>query len=314
MPQVNDGAKPVRTERSMLFVPAVRWSMVEKASASAADVVCIDLEDSVPADEKAAGRANVIRAFTELDFGSKARMVRINGLTTPYAYRDIVDIFEAVGDRIDLVMLPKAESPQDVAFVATMLSQIEMHRGFGRPVGIEAQIESASGFVWLREIAQSSPRLEALIFGPGDFAASMHMPSSGIGAFDADDAEYPGHRWHAAMHAIVAAARANGLRCIDGPYGVHTDASGFEKSCRIARGLGFDGKQCIHPGQLAMANSIFSPSADEIAHAQRVLDAYDRAAVDGKGAVSMSGQMIDAANVRMAQMVMAQQRRAGTGS
>jgi citrate lyase beta subunit len=300
-------------ERSMLFVPAVRWAMIEKASASAADAVCIDLEDSVPAEEKVAARANVIRAFTELDFGGRLRLVRINALSTPYAYRDIVDVFEAAGDRIDLVMLPKAESPHDVAFVATMLSQVEMHRGFGNPVGIEAQIESASGFVWLREISQASPRLEALIFGPGDYAASMHMPSSGIGAFDPEDEAYPGHRWHAAMHAIVAAARANGLRCIDGPYGAHTDTAGFERSCRLARGMGFDGKQCIHPSQLPVANAIFSPSAEEVAHAQRVIDAYDRAAAEGKGAVSVGGKMIDAANVRMAQVVIEKQRRTGAG-
>ena len=298
----------------MLFVPAVRWSMIEKAAASAADVVCIDLEDSVPDGEKAAARANVIRALSELDFGARARMLRINALTTPYAYRDIVDVCEAVGDRIDLIMLPKAESPRDVAFVATLLAQIEMHRGFGHAIGIEAQIESAAGFVWLREIAQASPRLEALIFGPGDYAASMHMPSSGIGAFDAEDREYTGHRWHAAMHAIVANARANGLRCIDGPFGAHTDSAGFERSCRLARSLGFDGKQCIHPSQLAMANSVFSPNAEEIAQARRIIDSYESAAAEGKGAVSLGGHMIDAANVRMAQMVIEKHTRAAAGS
>jgi citrate lyase beta subunit len=136
-----NSSRPLRAERSMLFVPAIRWAMIEKAATSNADVVCIDLEDSVPDTEKAAGRANVVRAFSELDFGGKGRMVRINALNTPHAYRDIVDVFEGAGDRIDLVMLPKAESPHDVAFVATLLSQIEMHRGFGNPVGIEAQIE-----------------------------------------------------------------------------------------------------------------------------------------------------------------------------
>jgi citrate lyase beta subunit len=166
--------------------------------------------------------------------------------------------------------------------------------------------------VWLREIAQASERLEALIFGPGDFAASMHMPSSGVGAFDREDDEYPGHRWHAVMHAVVANARANALRCIDGPYGAHTEPAGFEKSCRVARSLGFDGKQCIHPSQLATANAIFSPTPEEIARARRVLDAYKVATAAGRGAVSLEGQMIDAANVRLAQVVIEQERRSNS--
>lgn len=297
----------------MLFVPAGRWDMIQKAAASAADAVCIDLEDAVPAAEKAAARGQVIRAFTELDFGTRIRMMRINALDTPYAYRDLIDVVEAVGDRIDLVMLPKAESPSDVAFVDTLLGQIESHRGFTRRIGIEAQIETAAGVVWVREIAGASARLEGLIFGPGDYAASMKMPSSGIGAFDASDDAYPGHRWHAAMHAIVAAARAHGLRCMDGPYGAFKDLAGFERSCGIARAMGFDGKQCIHPIQLERANAMFSPTADEVQHAQRVIDAYHASAARGHGAVALDGAMIDTANVRMARVVLEQHRRGHAG-
>jgi len=288
----------------MLFVPASRWAMIVKAAASDADSVCIDLEDSVPGDQKEASRANVIRAFTELDFGRRTRMFRMNAVDTPFAYRDLVDVVEAAGDRIDLVMLPKAGSAADVQFVATLLAQIESHKVFARRIGIEAQIESAAGFTWLREIAGASPRLEALIFGAGDYAASMRMPASGIGTFDASDALYPGHRWHAVMHAIVAAARTNGLRCVDGPYSDYSDLVGFERACRIARALGFDGKQCIHPTQLAMANSVFGPTDAEVAHAQRVVDAYDAGVAAGRGALSLDGKMIDEASVRMARVVL----------
>ena len=300
------GTPMTRTERSMLFVPAARWPMIVKAAASQADAVCIDLEDSVPAAEKEASRANVVRALAELDFGRRARMFRINATSTPFAYRDVIDVVEAVGDRLDLIMVPKVESPADVAFVATLLSQIEAHRGFRRQIGIEAQLETAAGVVWAREIAQASPRLEALIFGAGDYAASMRMPASGIGTFDENDALYPGHRWHAAMHAIVGAARANGLRCIDGPYSDFADLAGFERACRIARALGFDGKQCIHPTQLATANGVFTPTEAEVAHARRVVEAYDTAASSGRGAVSLDGKMIDEANVRMARVVLNQ--------
>ena len=295
-----------RVERSMLFVPATRWEMIVKAAASAADSVCIDLEDSVPADAKEASRATVVRAFKELDFGGRTRMFRMNGLETPFAYRDVIDVVEAAGDRIDQVMLPKCGGSGDVAFVSRLLSQIEARQGFGRRIGIEAQIESAAGFTWIREIASASPRLRALIFGAGDYAASMRMPATGIGTSDANDEMYPGHRWHAVMHAIVAATRTNGLRCVDGPYSDFRNLEGFERACGVARAMGFDGKQCIHPGQLPSVNRIFGPTPDEIAHARRIVEAYDAAAASGRGAVSLDGRMIDEANVRMARVVLRQ--------
>ena len=288
----------------MLFVPATRWAMIVKAAASEADSVCIDLEDSVPADQKATSRANVVRAFTELDFGQRTRMFRMNAVDTSFAYRDLVEVVEAAGDRIDLVMLPKAGSAADVQFVATLLSQIEAHKSFARAIGIEAQIESAAGFTWLREIACASPRLESLIFGAGDYAASMRMPASGIGTFDESDELYPGHRWHAVMHAIVAAARANGLRCIDGPYSDYNDLAGFERASKIARALGFDGKQCIHPTQLSVANSVFAPTNAEMVHARRIVEAYDAGVAAGRGALALDGKMIDEASVRMARVVL----------
>ena len=293
-----------RLERSMLYVPASRPDMIAKAAASAADGVCIDLEDAVALDEKPASRANVVRALRELDFGRKTRAFRINGLDTPFAYRDLIEVVEGAGDRLDLVMLPKANLPQDVVFVCMLLTQIEMSRDFTRRIGIEAQIESAKGFLWVREIAQASPRLEALIFGPGDYSATMQMPAANIGEMDENDQIYPGHRWHAVMHAVVAAARAYGLRAIDGPYAGYKDTTGLERACRIARVMGFDGKQCIHPSQIATVHSIFGPTADEVARATAVVEAYEAAAKSGRGAVGHDGKMIDMANIRMARAVL----------
>lgn len=306
----------------MLFVPASRPDMIAKALRSAADAVCIDLEDAVAPADKAAARKNVAEAYVTLgprdprragsadqeDRGAGAgtlTMFRINGLDTQWAYRDLMEVVEAAGRQIDLVMLPKANSARDVEFVDTLLTQMESACGIERPIAIEAQIETAAGFVNAREIAKASPRLEALIFGPGDFAASMGMPLANIGEADANDELYPGHRWHAVMQTIVAVARANGLRAIDGPYAGYKDAAGFERSCRIARALGFDGKQCIHPSQIAVVNATFSPSAEEIAHARRVIDACELAAAEGRGAASLDGKMIDAANIRMARATLA---------
>jgi citrate lyase beta subunit len=293
-----------RLERSMLYVPASRPNMIEKAAASDADAVCIDLEDAVTVDEKAGSRANVVRAFRELDFGRKLKAFRINGLDSPFAYRDLIEVVEEVGDRIDVVMMPKAHLPQDVRFVCMLLTQIEHARGFTRQIGLEVQIESAKGFLWVREIAEASPRLQALIFGPGDYSATMQMPVANIGELDENDHLYPGHRWHAVMHAVVAAARANGLRAIDGPYAGYRDTSGLERASRIARVMGFDGKQCIHPSQLSVVNEIFSPSAEEVTRAKAVVDAYEEAAKAGRGAIGKDGKMIDYANIRMAKALL----------
>lgn len=297
-----------RLSRSMLFVPASRPDMIKKAASSAADLICLDLEDAVAPEQKEASRANIIRALQQVDFGLRGRMVRINALDTPFAYRDVIEVVEAAGQQIDLIMLPKTRDAGDVHFLDTLLTQIEARMGFTGRIGIEAQIETAGGFVWLREIAQSSPRLEALIFGPGDYAASMRMPLANIGEADAHDALYPGHRWHAVMHAIVAAARANSLRCMDGPYANFKDEAGFEQACRVALAMGFDGKQCIHPTQLVTANRIFAPAAEELAWAKAVVAAYEQAMAEGRGAISLNGKMIDAANVRMAWTILQRQQ------
>jgi citrate lyase beta subunit len=282
--------------------------MIAKAAASEADAVCIDLEDAVAPAEKPSARGHAVQALRTLDFGGRVRVLRINAIDTPFAYRDLVDVIEAAGDRVDAVMLPKASSVDDIRFVATMLDQLERHIGLERRIGIEAQIETAAGFVNLAAIASASSRLRTLIFGQGDYSASMRMPAASIGERDEQDEMYPGHRYHAVMHAIVAAARANGLGCLDGPYAAYKDAEGLERACRMARAMGFDGKQCIHPAQLAVVEKVFAPTAAEMAHAERVIEAYDAAIAAGAGAVSYEGKMIDAASVRMARAVLARRR------
>jgi len=295
---------PHRAGRSTLFVPGSRPDMIAKAAASQADAVCLDLEDSVAPAEKPSSRAHVVRALRELDFGTRIRMVRVNAIDTPFAYRDIVDVVEGAAGRVDALMVPKVASARDVWFVDTLLAQIEASLGIATPVEVHGQIESAAGYVNLANIASAAPRLRSLILGPGDFAASMRMPSIGIGEFDEHDALYPGHRLHGVMLALVAAARANGLQCVDGPYGQYKDAAGFDRSCRIARVMGFDGKQCIHPSQLAPVNEIFSPTPKEVEQAAAVVKAFDDAVAAGRGAATHDGKMIDAASVRMARTIL----------
>ncbi len=300
-----------RLERSELVVPASNWKMIEKAANAPADAVCIDLEDAVALAEKEASRANVIRAFKELNFGKSLRIYRINGLDTFFAYRDIIEVIEAVGDKIDLIVIPKVDRPEDVYFVATLLGQIEAYKNFSRPIGLEAQIETAMGCANVREIAASSARLETLIYGPGDYAASVQMPLDSIGEFDENDKLYPGHRWHYVMQAVVTAARAYQKRVMDGPFAAFKDQQGLLQHCKIARSMGFDGKWCIHPSQIETVNQIFSPPEKEIQWAQTVLAEHEKAASEGRGAISVNGKMIDAANLRMARHIVEKAKLAG---
>lgn len=302
---------PVRLERSQLAVPASRWSMIEKGTSSSADSVFLDLEDAVAPEEKESSRSNVIKALRELDWGSKVRGYRMNSLDTPYAYRDLIEVVEQAGEFLDCVILPKVNRPEDVYVVDTLLTEIELYKNLQNTIGIEAQIETAQGMVNVNEIAVSSDRLESLIFGPGDYAASMHMPMGSIGVMDESDAAYPGHRWNYSLHRIVTAARAAGLRALDGPYGDIHNLSGYREACYISAVMGFDGKWCIHPSQISIATEIFSPSSNEVAWAQRVLVEYEKALAEGRGAIAVQGRMIDAASLRMAHVTVEKARLAG---
>jgi citrate lyase beta subunit len=302
----------VRAGRSELSVPASRPEMAQKGLATAADVVFLDLEDSVAPDAKAGARPHVIRAVTELDWGSRPPACRINALDTPFFYRDVIEIAEAAGERLGLVIVPKVDRPEDLHVVDALLSGVE--RSLGLEVGgtkLEAQIETAAGLTNAEAIARATGRLQALIFGPGDYAASVRMPLENIGMDDEWDALYPGHRMGYAMHRIVVAARAAGIKAVDGPYADFRDLEGLRRSCRLARALGFDGKWCIHPAQVEVVNEVFSPTAEELEWARKVVAAYEEATAAGSGVVSVEGRMIDAANIRMAQTTLDLVRAAG---
>jgi citrate lyase subunit beta/citryl-CoA lyase len=297
-----------RRECSTLVVPGSNWKMLSKAAASSADATCIDLEDAVALDQKTHARELTIRALSELDFGTKVRQVRINALDSAYAYRDVIEIVEAAHQNLDVIIVPKVNTGSDLLFVDTLLTQIEVAVKSTRRIGLEALIETAQGRFNLAGIVAASKRLEGLIFGSGDYAASLGMPMASIGGMDDYDAQYPGHRWHDVMQAILVAARAHQLRAIDGPFADFKDEAGLAQACTIARALGFDGKWCIHPSQPDIVNAAFSPSPAEIDWARAVVAAYAQAQADGIGAVSVQGKMIDAANLRMCQMTLARVR------
>ena len=300
-----------RLERSVLLVPASNWGMIQKTAAARADAVCIDLEDAVALDEKEASRANVARAYRELDFGNKLRMFRMNGLDTHFAYRDLVEIVEVAGDRIDLVVVPKVNRPEDIYVVETLLGQIESYKSYSRPIGIEALIETALGCLNIREIAACSERLEGFVYGPGDYAASVRMPMESIGELDENDRVYPGHRWHHIMHSIVSAAKAYNKRAVDGPFAGIKNPEGLTQACKIGRAMGFDGKWCIHPSQIETVNQTFVPSEKEIDWARTVLDEYEAALREGRGAISVKGKMIDVASLRMCRTIVERAKLAG---
>ena len=291
----------MKAVRSLLAVPATRRKMAEKALASAADAVFLDLEDAVVPDSKAAARGDVVSALKELDWQGRLRLYRANALDTPYFYRDLIEVVEQAGDSLDAVMIPKVNRPEDLHVASTLLSQLELAMDLDRgKIKLEAQIESAEGLTNVDSIASATGRLEALHFGPGDFAASVSMPQTSIGVMDEWDEEYPGHRFHYAMQRIVVAARAAGLRVLDGPVADYGDEEGLRRSCLIARSLGFDGKWCIHPAQIAVVNETFSPTVKEVDWAKKVVAAYEEANATGSGSVSVDGQMVDAASIKLA--------------
>jgi citrate lyase beta subunit len=275
--------------------------MVEKALSSEADAVFLDLEDAVAPDSKAAARGDVVSALEELDWRGRPGFYRANALDTSYFYRDLIEVVEAAGNSLDAVMIPKVNRPEDLHAVFILLSQLELALDLEKgKIKLEAQIESAEGLANADSIANATGRLEALHFGPGDFAASMSMPQASIGVMDEWDEAYPGHRFNYAMQRIVVAARAAGLRVLDGPVADYSDEEGLRRSCLIARSLGFDGKWCIHPTQIGIVNEVFSPTDREVEWAKKVVAAYEEANAEGSGSVSVDGQMVDAASIKLA--------------
>ena len=296
--------KPARSrlQRSELAVPGSSPQMFEKALNSSADYIFLDLEDAVSPNDKIAARANVIKALNEIKWREKGKTisVRINGLDTEYMYRDVIDIMEQVGDKVDTILIPKVGTESDVYQVDCMLSQIETHKKYENKVGIECLIETALGMSNIKEIAKSSERMEALHFGVADYAASLRARTVVIGGLNPD---YPGDQWHHGLSELVMTCRAYGLRAIDGPFGDFNDPDAYVAAAKRGAAIGIEGKWAIHPSQIDLANNVFSPPDTEVKKAKRILEELEKAAKEGKGAAQLDGRMIDAASARMAENI-----------
>lgn len=292
-----------RLQRSVLAVPGSNPRMIERAAASDADSVFLDLEDAVAPGDKVKARGNVIKALTDIDWRGRGKTicVRINGIDTPFMYRDLIEVMEQAGTRLDTILVPKVGVAADLYLCDALMTQIEAALGFGEPAGLEALIETALGMANVETIARDgSRRLEALHFGVADYAASNKARTVSIGGLNPD---YPGDQWHFALSRITVACRAYGLRAIDGPFGDFNDADGYLAAARRGAALGIEGKWAIHPSQVALANRVFSPSEAEAQRAERILMALEEAAKAGQGAAQLDGKMIDAASARMAENI-----------
>jgi citrate lyase subunit beta/citryl-CoA lyase len=291
-----------RLQRSELAVPGSQPALFQKALDGEADYVFLDLEDAVAPADKEPARKNVVAGLLQHDWKGRGKTVsvRVNGIDTHYMYRDLIDVVEQAGHKLDVVLVPKIGVPADVYLVDALLTQIETARRIPHRIGIEVLIETALGMANVEAIAQASRRLEAMHFGVADFAASVHARTVSIGGLNPD---YPGDQWHAAMSRIVTASRAYGLRPVDGPYGDFKNTEGFLAAARRAAALGCEGKWAIHPSQITLANEVFTPPAPEVERARRILRALDDAARNGRGAAQLDGRMVDAASARMAQNI-----------
>lgn len=296
------GAGPIR---SQLSVPGGDLRKIEKALRSEADAVFLDLEDSVAPDQKDAARSTVVEALADLEWGRLTRAVRINGIGSPWCYQDLVAVVKGAGGRLQKVVVPKVSSAGDVAFVDRLLGQLEQQVAQTESIRIEVQIEDAAGLMAIREIATASDRISEITFGQGDFAAATGMPAADIGVADAWDSAVSGDRWLYPRQTIVFAARAAGVRALNGPYAAFRDHDGFQRYCRMSRALGFAGVWCIHPDQIAIANESFAPTAEEIEHARRIVATLEAGWSKGQGAVSRDAVMIDEAVIRMARSILA---------
>ncbi len=293
-----------RVQRCELAVPGSNPGMFEKALNSGVDFVFLDLEDAVAPDDKVQARKNVIQALNDLDWKGHGITVsvRINGLDTQYMVRDVVDLVEQAGSKIDTLLIPKAGVYADVYMVEAMVTQLEKQQGLTNRIGLEALIETALGMANVEDIARhgATARLEALHFGVADYAASNRARTTNIGGLNPD---YPGDQWHFAISRMIVACRAYGLRPIDGPFGDIKDPDGYALAAKRAAALGCEGKWAIHPTQIELANDVFTPPEREIEKAKRILAALKEAAAQGKGAAALDGRLIDAASERMANNV-----------
>ena len=305
-------APPARPNRCQLFGPGSRPALFEKMAASAADVINLDLEDSVAPEDKATARQNVVQAINTIDWKDKYLSVRINALDTPYWYRDVVDLLELAGDRLDQIMIPKVGTAMDIYAVDALVSSIEAAMGRRKPLTFEVIIESAAGITHVEEIAAASPRLQAMSLGAADFAASMGMQTVGIGGTQddyymlKDGQRHWSDPWHWAQAALVAACRTHGILPVDGPFGDFSDDEGFRAQARRSAVLGMVGKWAIHPKQVALSNEVFTPSDEKVAEAREILAAMEAAKAGGQGAAVYKGRLIDIASIRQAEVIVKQ--------
>lgn len=305
-------AAPPRPNRCQLFGPGSNTKLFSKMAASAADVINLDLEDSVAPSDKDTARANVIEALNTVDWGNKYMSVRINGLDTPYWYRDVVDLLEQASDRLDQIMIPKVGCAEDVYAVDALVTAIERAKGRTKPISFEVIIESAAGIAHVEEIAASSPRLQAMSLGAADFAASMGMQTTGIGGTQEnyymlrEGQKYWSDPWHWAQAAIVAACRTHGVLPVDGPFGDFSDDEGYIAQARRSATLGMVGKWAIHPKQIALANQVFTPSDEAVTEAREILAAMEQAKANGEGATVYKGRLVDIASIKQAEVIVAQ--------
>ena len=303
---------PARPNRCQLFGPGSNTKLFAKMAASAADVINLDLEDSVAPSDKDIARQNVIEAINTLDWGTKTLSVRLNSLDTPYWYRDVVDLLEQAGDRLDQIMIPKVGCAADVYAVDALVTAIEAAKGRTKRIAFEVIIESAAGLTHVEEIAASSPRLQAMSLGAADFAASMGMQTTGIGGTQDNYYMLQGEQkhwsdpWHWAQAAIVAACRTHGILPVDGPFGDFSDDEGFRAQARRSATLGMVGKWAIHPKQIGLANEVFTPSAKAVAEAREILAAMQTATENGEGATVYKGRLVDIASIKQAEVIVRQ--------
>ncbi len=296
-----------RPNRCQLFGPGSNAKLFEKMAGSAADVINIDLEDSVAPTDKDAARANTVAAINEVDWNTKTLSVRINGLDTPFWYRDVVDLLEQGGERLDQIMIPKVGCAADVYAVDALVTSIEAATGRAKKLAFEVIIESAAGIAHVEEIAASSPRLQAMSLGAADFAASMGMSTTGIGGTQEnyymlhEGTKHWSDPWHWAQANIVAACRTHGVLPVDGPFGDFSDDDGFRAQALRSATLGMVGKWAIHPKQVALANEVFTPSEQAVAEAREILAAMEEAKARGEGATTYKGRLVDIASIKQAE-------------
>ncbi len=288
--------RPRRARRVQLSTPGSSEKMMAKAAASAADHVFLDLEDAVAPNQKVAARGKIIEALNTLDWGTKIRCVRINDLSTEYAYEDIIEIVEGAGANLDTIMMTKVTSAADILFADRLLAMMEKKLKLPRRIGLEALIEEVEGMQNVDAIAKATDRLECLVFGMGDFSASMGIS---LDAAIGSDGGYPGDMWHYARFRLVMACRAAGLDPVDGPYADFRNSDGYREECRRASTLGMVGKWSIHPSQIEIARDVFSPDPAKVASARKIVADYAVAEAAGAGAIQVDGAMIDVATVRL---------------